>query len=75
MVFWLVFIGPGGRGFELTFCLGGGEFVHQKIAQGGWSGLELTDTLILGGWVTKILKNGDEKWGGGGVEGLVTTIF
>ena len=34
-----------------SFLPGGGEFVHQKIARGflpgGWSGLELTDTLIL----------------------------
>ena len=28
------FIGPGGRGFELSFCPGGGEFAHQKIAPG-----------------------------------------
>ena len=27
----------------------GGEFVHQKNCPGGWSGLELTDTLdVLG---------------------------
>ena len=37
---------PGGGGFELLFCPGGGEFAHKKIAQGGWSGLELTDTLV-----------------------------
>ena len=29
-----------------SFCSGGGEFAHQKNWQGGWSGLELTDTLI-----------------------------
>ena len=28
--FWLVYIGPGGGGFELFFCPGGGEFAHQK---------------------------------------------
>ena len=26
----------------------------------------ITNLLILRGWVTKVLKNGDEKWGGGG---------
>ena len=26
---------------------------------------------ILGGWVTKVLKNGDEKWGGGEGDGRV----
>ena len=26
----------------------------------------VSKTLILGGWVTKVLKNGDKKWGGGG---------
>ena len=25
----------------------------------------VSNSLILGGWVTKILKNGDKKWGGG----------
>ena len=35
----------------------------------------VSNSLILGGWVTKVLKNGDKKWGGGGVEGWVTTIF
>ena len=43
--------GPGGGGFELFFCPGVGEFVHQKtcpgVLPGGWSGLELTDTLKL----------------------------
>ena len=34
----------------------------------------VSNLLILGGWVTKDLKNCDEKWGGG-VEGWVTTIF
>ena len=43
--FQLVFIGPG-WGFELFFLLGGlGNSPIKKIAQGGWSGLELTDTL------------------------------
>ena len=41
------FYRPGVEGFELLFFLGGGEFAHQKIARGGWSGLELTDTLLL----------------------------
>ena len=35
----------------------------------------VSNSLILGGWVTKVLKNDDEKWGGGGVEGWVTTVF
>ena len=26
----------------------------------------VSNSLILGGWVTKVLKNVDEKWGGGG---------
>ena len=34
----------------------------------------VTNSLILGGWVTKVLKNGDKNWGGG-VEGWMTTIF
>ena len=45
--------------------------------QGRRTGVEVTtasNSLILGGWVTKVLKNGDKKWGGG-VEGWVTTIF
>ena len=28
-----------------SFLPGGGEFAHQKNCPGGWSGLELTDTL------------------------------
>ena len=32
------FIGPGGGGFELLFCLGGGEFAHQKNCLGVLSG-------------------------------------
>ena len=32
----------------------------------------VSNSLILGGWVTKVLKNDDEKWG---VEGWVTTLF
>ena len=32
----------------------------------------ICSSLILGGWVTKVSKNGDEKWG---VEGWVMTIF
>ena len=35
----------------------------------------LSNLVILEGWVTKVLNNGDKKWGGGGVEGWVTTIF
>ena len=29
----------------------------------------ISNSLILGGWVTKVLKNDDEKWGGGGWKG------
>ena len=58
MRFQLIFIGPGGGGFELLFARGvevlnyflpgDGEFVHQKncpgFCPGGWSGLKLSDT-------------------------------
>ena len=27
----------------------------------------VSNSLILGGWVTKVLKNGDKKYGGGRV--------
>ena len=36
---------PGGGGFELFFAWGVGNSPIKKIAPGGWSGLELTDTL------------------------------
>ena len=39
-----------------------------------WGVTTVSHSLILGGWMTKVLKNSDEKWGGG-VEGWVTTIF
>ena len=42
---------------------------------GGVSGVGVTtvfNSLILGGWVTKVLKNGDKNRG---VEGWVTTIL
>ena len=29
----------------------------------------VTNSLILRGWVTKVLGNGDEKWGAGGAGG------
>ena len=34
------FYRPGGRGFELSFCPGGGEFAHQKYGPGvlPWGG-------------------------------------
>ena len=32
----------------------------------------VSNSLILGGWVTKVLKNGEEKWR---VEGWVTMVF
>ena len=44
--------------------------------QGRRTGVAVTTvskSLILGGWVTKILKNGDKNWGGGGRG--VTIIF
>ena len=37
--------------------------------QGQRTGVGVTtvsNSLILGGWVTKVLKNGDKKLGGGG---------
>ena len=45
------FYRPGGGGFELLSCPGGGDFAPQKklpkgfALGGGWSGLELTGTL------------------------------
>ena len=47
------FYWPGNGGFELLFCSGGGNSIRSsKILPwgfagggGGWSGLELTDTL------------------------------
>ena len=49
MEFLLVLIGPGGGGFELFFPEGWGILPSKKLpggfAWGGWSGLELTDTL------------------------------
>ena len=38
------FYGPGGGGFDLFFYPGVGNSPIKKIAMGGWSGLELTDT-------------------------------
>ena len=38
--------------------------------QGRWTGVGVTtkfNSLILGGWVTKVLKNSDKKYGGGRV--------
>ena len=36
----------------------------------------VSNSLILGGWVTKVLKNSVQKLGGGGGGGrVVTTIF
>ena len=37
--FYLVFIGPGGGGFELLFCQGGCEFAHQKNCPGRGGGM------------------------------------
>ena len=48
MGFQLVFIGPVGRDFELSFCRGVENSPIKKLpggfAEGGWPGLELTDT-------------------------------
>ena len=51
---------------------------HSKFGgcQGRRTGMGVTtvsNSLILGGWMTKVLKNGAQK--GGGVEGWVTTII
>ena len=43
--FLLVFIGPGGGDFEPFSCPGVENSPIKKITRGGWSGLELTDTL------------------------------
>ena len=46
------FFFPRGRDFALSLCPGGGEFALSKNSPGvcpgggGWSGLELTDTLF-----------------------------
>ena len=47
---------------ECTFQILGG-------CQGRRTGVGVTivsNSLILGGWVTEVLKNGDKRWGGGG---------
>ena len=48
--FQLVFIGPGGGGFELFFVRGVDNSPIKKVARRSglpeWSGLELTDTLL-----------------------------
>ena len=46
------------------------------VCQGQRTGVAVTTvsiSLILGGWLTKVLKNGNKN--GGGVEGGVTTTF
>ena len=50
--------------------------MHVPIFFQGVSGWEdrvtvttVSNSLILGGWVTKVLKNGDKNGGGGGVGG------
>ena len=37
-----------GLGFAHSLCPGGGEFALSKNSAAGWSGLKLTDALILG---------------------------
>ena len=57
------------------------HFVHVpnfEGYQGRGTGMMVTtvsNSLILGGWVTKVVKNAIKNWGGGGMEGWVTTIF
>ena len=41
------FYSPEGGGFELFSCPEGGKFCPSKQLPGGWSGLELTDTLYV----------------------------
>ena len=43
MGFLAQFFFPGGQSLALSLCPGGGEFALS----GGWSGLELTDTLYI----------------------------
>ena len=45
-----------------SFCPEGGEFAHQKncpgvLPGGGWSGLELTDTLTLRVWTLQAAQS------------------
>ena len=35
----------------------------------------VSNSLNLGGWVTNVLKKATKNWGGGGVQGWVTTVF
>ena len=41
------FFCPRGQGFALSLCPRGGDSPFQKSSPGGWSGLELADTLLL----------------------------
>ena len=49
-----LFLCPRGKGLALSLYPGGGEFALSKKFpggwSGGWSGLELTDTLLLEQW-------------------------
>ena len=38
-----------------------------RVGGQGWGVTTVSNSLILGGWVTKVLKNGDKSRGGGGV--------
>ena len=55
------FYRPGGGGFDLFFARGG-EFAHQKncpvVLPGGWSGLELTGTLLTLGFLPGVYVRG-----------------
>ena len=55
------FLKARGWGFELLFCSGVGNSPIKKIAQGfcpggGWSRLELTDTLIILPWLDRFVN-------------------
>ena len=71
---------PGGGDFASFFRPGGQSFARKSCPRvhvpnfGGFSGRRtgvgvttVSNSLILGGWVTKVLKNGDKKYGGGRV--------
>ena len=58
------------------------EGARSKLFLGGYQGQRtgvavttVSNALILGGWVTKNLREWRQKIGGGGVEGWLTTIF
>ena len=44
-------------GVECTFQIFGGVV---RVGGQGWGVTTVSNSLILGGWVTKVLKNGDK---------------